>query len=66
MSTSSEVRFEDLFVKDIDKKINGVIKANDEKDLVDEVDEYVLTDEIQRNLEAFLDDYNDMTKRQQS
>lgn len=66
MSTSSEVRFEDLFVKDIDKKINGVIKANDEKDLVDEVEEYVLTDEIQRNLEAFLDDYNDMANRQQN
>lgn len=66
MSTPSEVRFEDLFVKDIDKKINGVIKANDEKELVDEIDEYVLTDEIQRNLEAFLDDYNDMANRQQN
>ncbi len=32
------------------RNINGVIKANDEKNLNDEVNEYVLTEEICRNL----------------
>ena len=42
-SQQSKVTFADLFARDIDTKINGVIKANDEKELADEVDEYVLT-----------------------
>ena len=58
-SQQSKVTFADLFARDIDKKINGVIKANDEKDLAEEVDEYVLTGEIQQNLETFLEEYND-------
>jgi hypothetical protein len=59
--SESQPKFKDLFVKDIDRDINGVIKANDEQDLANEVDEYVLTGEIQQNLETFLEDYNDPT-----
>lgn len=65
-SQQSKVTFADLFARDIDKKINGVIKANDEKELVDEVDEYVLTGEIQQNLETFLGEYNDPANHTQN
>ncbi|OZG60567.1 hypothetical protein BLEM_1763 [Bifidobacterium lemurum] len=61
-----QITFADLFVKNIDKKINGVIKANDERDLIDEVDEYVLTGEIQQNLETFLGAYNDPSNHSQN
>lgn len=65
-SQQSKVTFADLFARDIDKKINGVIKANDEKELADEVDEYVLTGEIQQNLETFLEEYNDPANHTQN
>ena len=43
MNGESGISFKELFNKDIDRNINGVIKANDEKNLNDEVNEYVLT-----------------------
>lgn len=43
MNGESAISFKELFSKDIDRNINGVIKANDEKNLDDEVNEYVLT-----------------------
>ena len=54
MNGESGISFKELFNKDIDRNINGVIKANDEKNLNDEVNEYVLTEEICRNLVKFL------------
>ena len=63
---ASTITFADLFAKNIDKKINGVIKAGDEKELVDEVDEYVLTGEIQQNLETFLEEYSDPANHSQN
>ncbi|KAB7791312.1 BREX system P-loop protein BrxC [Bifidobacterium leontopitheci] len=56
---SEELQLRDIFVRNIDDKIDGVIKASDDSNLADEVDEYVLTNEIQANLERFLDTYND-------
>ncbi|WP_160257632.1 BREX system P-loop protein BrxC [Bifidobacterium cuniculi] len=50
---------QDIFARGIDQQFNGVIKANDEKDLTNEVNDYVLTAELQSNLEKFLDLYND-------
>lgn len=44
MNGESGISFKELFNKDIDRNINGVIKANDEKNLDDEVNEYVLTE----------------------
>ena len=46
MNGENGISFKELFSKDIDRNINGVIKANDEKNLNDEVNEYVLTEEI--------------------
>lgn len=46
------------FLKPVDRQIDGVIKADDERHLRDELEEYVLTNEISKNLSRFLDAYN--------
>lgn len=48
-----------IFSKPVDRKIEGVIKADDDASLRLEVDEYVLTNEVEKRLEEFLDAYND-------
>ncbi|MCD6535344.1 MAG: BREX system P-loop protein BrxC, partial [Deltaproteobacteria bacterium] len=48
----------EIFQKPIDRAIEGVIKADDDSSLHLEVDEYVLTNEISKRLESFLDAYN--------
>jgi hypothetical protein len=47
-----------IFDKPVDRPIEGVIKADDEACLSLELDEYVLTNEVEKRLEAFLDAYN--------
>ena len=47
----------DIFEKDIEREIDGVIKANDLKNVDLEVDEYVITKEIEDKLETFFDVY---------
>ena len=47
-----------LFYKPIDRPIDGVIKADDEARLFTEVDEYVLTNEVAKYLEFFLEQYH--------
>lgn len=47
-----------VFIKPVDRPIEGVIKADDEASLRLEIDEYVLTNEVAKRLEAFLDGYN--------
>lgn len=47
-----------IFAKPVDRPIDGVIKADDEASLRVELDEYVITDEIGKRLETFLDAYN--------
>lgn len=47
-----------IFQKPIDRPIEGVIKADDGASLRTEIDEYVLTNEIEKRLEEFLDAYN--------
>ena len=47
-----------IFSKPIDRPIEGVIKADDEASLRLEVEEYVLTNEVAKRLEAFLEAYN--------
>ena len=46
-----------IFNKPIDRPIEGVIKADDEASLRLEIEEYVLTHEVEKRLEAFLDAY---------
>ncbi len=47
-----------IFDKPVDRPIEGVIKADDEASLRLEIEEYVLTNEVEKRLEAFLDAYN--------
>jgi len=48
----------ELFLKPIDRDIEGVIKADDEAHLKTEVEEYVITNEIAKNLYDLLGEYS--------
>jgi len=50
----------DIFKKPIDRRIEGVIKADiiDDESVFNEVDEYVVTDELNRKLDDFFDVYS--------
>ena len=48
----------DIFAKPVNRPIEGVIKADDETSLNLEVEEYVLTNEVTKRIEAFLGAYN--------
>jgi len=52
------MNLKDIFKKPVDRPIEGVIKADDEASLRLELEEYVLTNEVEKRLEAFLDAYN--------
>ena len=47
-----------IFKKPVDRPIEGVIKADDEACLLLEIEEYVLTNEVAKRLELFLEAYN--------
>ena len=48
-----------IFKKDIYRHIDGVIKAEDTEVLRNELEEFVITDEIRTNLETFFENYNE-------
>lgn len=48
-----------IFLNPVSRPIEGVIKADDKSSLHNELSEYVLTDEVAKRLEHFLDAYND-------
>ena len=53
------MKLNDLFEKPIDRPIEGVIKADDEARLLNEVEEYIITNEVAKHLQTFLEDaYN--------
>ena len=51
-------KLRDIFEKPVDRAIEGVIKADDETSLRLELEEYVITNEIEKQLEHFLEAYN--------
>jgi hypothetical protein len=51
------MKLEQLFDKPVDRPIEGVIKADDDASLRLELDEYVITDEVGKRLDNFLDAY---------
>ena len=53
--TTTTIR--ELFSKPVDRPIDGVIKADDERHLQIELDEYVITREVSKGLGAFTDAY---------
>lgn len=55
------MRLDEIFAKDIQRPIEGVIKADDVAHLGTEVDEYVLTNEAAKGLEILLEEYTSYT-----
>ncbi|QQM66443.1 BREX system P-loop protein BrxC [Pseudoalteromonas sp. LC2018020214] len=51
------MKLSQLFAKKVDRPIEGVIKADDDVGLYLELDEYVITDEVAKRLDIFLDAY---------
>lgn len=49
----------ELFEKPIDREIEGVIKADDLEELKTEIEEYVITNEISREIEKLFEIYNE-------
>lgn len=49
----------DSFEKDIYRPIDPVVKANETQHLVNELDEFVVTNEVKEHLLRFFDEYND-------
>ncbi|AIQ62425.1 ATPase [Paenibacillus stellifer] len=54
------MKIQSMFQKDINRDINGVIKVaqDDEKSLVQELDEYIITKELRRHFGTFFDNYS--------
>jgi hypothetical protein len=52
------MKFKDIFVRDIDRHMDSVIKSDDGRYVADELEEYVLTPEVRRFLTRFCDEYN--------
>ena len=55
------MQLDQIFAKDIQRPIEGVIKADDAAHLGTEVDEYVLTNEAAKGLEILLEEYTSYT-----
>ena len=51
------MKIQDIFEKPVDRHIDGVIKADDERNLLKEIEEYVITDEVRKALNKLLDHY---------
>ena len=50
-----------IFKKPVARPIEGVIKADDESSLYNEIEEYVITNEVAKRFESFLEAYNNYT-----
>ena len=57
------MKLKEIFTKPVDRTIEGVIKADDETSLRNEVEEYVITNEVSQRLENFLECYNEYQKK---
>lgn len=57
---TNEIKIQDLFLKDIKREINGVIKVDqeDEENVYTELDEYVVTRETLKHLDLFFERYS--------
>ena len=51
------LKLTEIFDKPVDRRIEGVIKADDDASLLNELEEYVITDEVEKHLNIFLDAY---------
>jgi hypothetical protein len=53
------MNIQEIFLKPVDRHIDGVIKADDNRSLLTEIEEYVITDEVRKALDKFLNQYLD-------
>ena len=55
------MKIQNMFVDDINRKINGVIKVDQDADdvLVQELNEYVITKELKKTVITFFNYYSD-------
>ena len=53
------MKLQEFFVKDINRPIETVIKADDQEHILDEVVEYVVTNEVSKKIRDFFSAYND-------
>ena len=53
------MRLEYIYKNDINRNINGVIKVaqDDEESIKQELSEYIITKELRRHFDTFLDNY---------
>lgn len=51
------LKLHEIFDKPVDRRIEGVIKADDGASVRNELEEYVITDEVEKHLNIFLDAY---------
>lgn len=51
------MKIQDLFLKPVDRPIEGVIKADDQRHLATEVEEFVITKEVGKGLDQFVERY---------
>jgi len=51
------MKLQDLFLKPVERPIEGVIKADDQRHLLTEVEEFVITREIGKGLDDFVERY---------
>ena len=58
-----DLNLKEIFEKPIDRPIDGVIKADDEESILNELEEYVITNEIEKNINDFLYEYNNYTNK---
>jgi hypothetical protein len=52
------MKIHDMFQRDIDRNINGVVQVSDESAARQELEEYVVTKELRRHLATFFDRYD--------
>ena len=57
------LNLKEIFEKDIDRPIDSVIKADEEESILNELEEYVITNEIERNFNRFFQEYNNYTNK---
>ena len=58
-----DLNLKEIFEKDIDRPIDSVIKADDEESILNELEEYVITNELEKHLNRFFQEYNNYTNK---
>ena len=58
-----DLNLKEIFEKDIDRPIDSVIKADDEESILNELEEYVITNELEKHFNRFFQEYNNYTNK---